>query len=184
MNASPSISTHTSLSERERIADHSTAHAWAHGHQLRSKSNASDLWSAAYHEAIKSLGDNIDIAILKASSIDQLFKRLEEIGKDATQESIFLRGVKYLHDIQVPLERFKLALDLATPLSRLEPTAATVFGVVSSVTAVGISTRICAYVSEATHSLTGLNADCHQLGNGRLSIREADRRNARTSVLH
>jgi hypothetical protein len=49
---------------------------------------------------------------------------------------MFLRGLACLRELRVPLETFKLALDLATPLSRLEPTAATVFGLVSSVTAV------------------------------------------------
>ena len=56
--------------------------------------------------------------------------------KDTTQESAFLRGVKYLQSLQVPLERFKLALDLASPLTSIEPTTATVFGVVKGVTAV------------------------------------------------
>lgn len=65
-----------------------------------------------------------------------LFKELEEIDKEATKESAFLRGVEYLRSLQVPLERFKLALDLASPLTSIEPSAAAVFGVVSSVTAV------------------------------------------------
>jgi len=96
----------------------------------------SDLWSAAFREAVDSLGKDIDVAILKGKNVEQLFRDLEEIDKEATQESAFLRGVKYLHSIQVPLERFKLALDLASPLTSLEPTVTTVFGVVRSVTAV------------------------------------------------
>lgn len=74
--------------------------------------------------------------MLKRRNVEQLFKDLEDIDKEATQGSAYLRGVKYLHSIQVPLERFKLALDLASPLASLEPTAMSVFGVVSSVTAV------------------------------------------------
>jgi len=96
----------------------------------------SDLWSAAFREAVDSLGKDIDVAILKGKNVEQLFRDLEEIDKEATQESAFLRGVKYLHSIQVPLERFKLALDLASPLTSLEPTVTTVFGVLRSVTAV------------------------------------------------
>ncbi|KAF7562456.1 hypothetical protein G7046_g1687 [Stylonectria norvegica] len=98
-----------------------------------------DLWSAAYREAVASLGEDIDIAILKGENVAQLFRDLEEIDMEATQESAFLRGVKYLQSIQVPLERFKLALDLASPLTSIEPTASTVFGVVRSVTAIAIS---------------------------------------------
>jgi hypothetical protein len=97
---------------------------------------SSDLWSAAYREAVESLGKDINVAILKGENVAELFKQLEKIDKEATQESIFLRGVRYLHSLQVPLERFKLALDLASPLTNIEPTTATVFGVVKGVTAV------------------------------------------------
>lgn len=96
----------------------------------------SDLWSAAFREAVNSLGKDIDVAFLNGKNVAQLFGELQEIDNEATQESAFLRGVKYLHSIQVPLERFKLALDLASPLTSLEPTVVTVFSVVRSVTAV------------------------------------------------
>ncbi|KAK0642064.1 hypothetical protein B0T16DRAFT_462079 [Cercophora newfieldiana] len=99
----------------------------------------SDLWSAAYREAVGNLGEDIDAAILKGENVAELFKKLEELDKDASQESVFLRGVKYLQSLQVPLERFKLVLDLATPLTSIEPTTATVFGVVKGVTAIAIS---------------------------------------------
>jgi hypothetical protein len=97
---------------------------------------SSNLWSAAYREAVESLGEEIDIAILKGDNVAQIFRRLEEIDKEVTQESTFVRGVNYLRSIQVPLEKFKLALDLASPLANIEPTATTIFGVVRSVTAV------------------------------------------------
>ena len=99
---------------------------------------SSDLWSAAYREAVQNLGKDIDVAILEGKHVAQLFRELEEIDKEAAHESAFLRGVRYLRHIQVPLERFKLALDLASPLTSLEPTATTVFGVVRSVTAVSL----------------------------------------------
>lgn len=63
---------------------------------------------------------------------------LESIDSETTRKSAFLRGVAYLRSIQVPLERFKLALDLASPLANLDPVASTVIGVVRSVTAVRI----------------------------------------------
>lgn len=99
---------------------------------------SSDLWSAAYREAVESLGKDIDVAIFVGSSAAQLFVELESIDKGTTQKSAFLRGVAYLRSIQVPLERFKLALDLASPLSNLDPAASTVIGVVRSVTAVSM----------------------------------------------
>jgi hypothetical protein len=98
---------------------------------------SSDLWSAAYREAVNSFKKDIDAAILMGSTAAQLFKKLKDVDREATHKSVLLRGVAYLRSIQVPLKRFKLALDLASPLSSLDPTASTVFGVVRSVTAVG-----------------------------------------------
>lgn len=130
---------------------------------------SSDLWSAAYLEAVNSLGEDIDVAIFKGRNVAQMFRELEEIDKEAMQESAFLRGVSYLHSIQVPLERFKLALDLASPLTSLEPTATTVFGVVRSVTAVSFFLRD---ITPCTPARTGTSLlltrdciDCHQLCN-------------------
>ena len=88
-----------------------------------------------------SLSEAIDITILKGKSIEQLFQQLEEIDKESYKESAFRRGVKYLKKIEIPLQRFKLALDLATPLTDIQPTAATVFGVVKGVTAVSNMNR-------------------------------------------
>jgi hypothetical protein len=102
---------------------------------------SSDLWSAAYREAVERLGEDLDVAILQGKNAAQLFKELEAIEKDATQESAFLRGVEYLRSIQVPLERFKLALDLASPLTSIEPATSTVFGVVRSVSAVSLCSQ-------------------------------------------
>lgn len=109
---------------------------------------SSDLWSAAYREAVESLGENIDMAILASSSATQLFAELEGMNKGRTQQSAFLSGVAYLRSIQVPLKRFKLALDLASPLSNLDPTASTVIGVVRSVTAVSIPFSFSIYKNE------------------------------------
>ncbi|RTE84332.1 hypothetical protein BHE90_001195 [Fusarium euwallaceae] len=98
-----------------------------------------DLWSAAYREAVESLGKDIDIAILKGRNVAELFRQLGEINDEATQESAFLKGVRFLESIQVPLGKFKMALDLATPLTSLDPAVSTVFGMVRSVTAVAIT---------------------------------------------
>jgi hypothetical protein len=131
---------------------------------------SSDIWSTAYREAVESLGKDIDVAILKGENVAQLFRQLEEIDKEAAQESLFLRGVKYLKSLQVPLEKFKLALDVAAPLATIEPTATIVFGVVRSVTAVSshftetlhliISVRV-----TTSEALTRTYTDRHQLCN-------------------
>ncbi|KAF7948394.1 uncharacterized protein EAE97_003805 [Botrytis byssoidea] len=94
-----------------------------------------DVWSAAYREAVNSLGKDINLTILRSENLAELFKQLETIDKEVTQQSVFLRGVEYLHSLQVPLDRFKLALDLASPLTSIEPTTSMVFGIIKGVTA-------------------------------------------------
>ena len=135
----PHAQTHQNATQTSRTAQN-TAKRQKQENKIGSTVVSSDLWSDAYREAIDRLGNDLDVAILMGGSVAQLFRRLEEMNKDATQESAFLRGIAYLHSIQVPLEKFKLALDLAAPLSKLDPTATatTVCGVLSSVTAVSI----------------------------------------------
>ncbi|KAJ5469732.1 hypothetical protein N7539_009350 [Penicillium diatomitis] len=100
---------------------------------------SSGLWSAAFREAVEGLREDIDIATLKGKDAAQLLKDLEDVAKEATQTSMFWKGLKYLQTLQVPLQRFKDVLDLASPLANLEPTAATVVGVVRGLTAIAIS---------------------------------------------
>lgn len=103
---------------------------------------SSDLWSAAYREAVENLGEEIDIASLKRKNVAQLFSELEEIDQELTHESAFVKGMEYLRSLQVPLERFKLALDLASPLTSIEPNVSTAFGAVRSVTVVSPAHKI------------------------------------------
>lgn len=132
----PKVSTdrrasHQKNDERETTADTVTVHDGVNKGIV-----FSDLWSAVYREAVENFKEEMDISILEGRSIVQLFEDLEEVGKDATNESAFIRGVKYLRSLQVPLERFRLALDVASPLANMEPTATVVVGVVRSATAV------------------------------------------------
>lgn len=148
---------------------------------------SSDLWSAAYREAVDSFGDNIDIAILKGKNVALLFRELEAIDKDATKESAFLRGVGYLRDLQVPLERFKLALDLASPLTSIEPTSAAVFGVVRGVTAVSSQWTIpplreCDIENRGV--LTYVNIGRDKLFDCGLGVCETNRRDVRANLLY
>jgi hypothetical protein len=142
----------------------------------------SDVWSAAYREAVESLGNDIDLAILAGSNAAQLFQDLEDLDKDASLDSAFVRGVAYLRSIQVPLERFRLALDLAAPLSNMEPVAATVVGVVRGVTAV--SSLVWIASSDDLIYLARMSVDCDKLRIRRSGIRKANWRNARTDLLH
>ncbi|KIX03675.1 uncharacterized protein Z518_07228 [Rhinocladiella mackenziei CBS 650.93] len=164
---------------RKSHPEQASAHHSTRGNDIGTINVSSDLWSAAYREAIDSFGDDIDVAILMASSTAQLLKELEEIEKDATQESVFLRGVAYLHSIQVPLERFKLALDLASPLSKFDPTATTVVGVVRSVTAIAISfatadLQFAKQIGEMLEQISYID-DCDTLGQrtNRIDIHKA-----------
>lgn len=94
-----------------------------------------DLWSAAYREAVFSLGEEVDSVFLKGERIENLLTSLEEANGELAGSSLFRRGVQRL---QTPLRNLKLALDIASPLTSIEPTASTAVGVVSSVTAVSL----------------------------------------------
>lgn len=97
---------------------------------------STDLWSAAFREAINTLEPRMDVACITGKTVEQLFDNLRDIEKSATECSMFRRGLEHLRSAKGPLENFKVALDLANPLIAFEPTAATVFGIVRSVTAV------------------------------------------------
>ncbi len=92
-----------------------------------------DMWSAAYHEAVLDLGEEVEGVILKGENIETLLRNLERASDEAVGDSIFWRGVRRL---QTPLKNFKLALDLASPLASIQPAASTAVGIVSCVTAV------------------------------------------------
>lgn len=96
----------------------------------------SDLWSKAYQEALLSLGEDVDVAILAGKNVEMLFTQLEELGKSAQGKSTLLRGVHYLQSLQVPLEKIKFLVDVASPLGAVHPAASTALGVVKSVTTV------------------------------------------------
>lgn len=145
----------------------------------------SDLWSAAYRDAVINFGKGVNVAILKGENVAELFKQLEKLEKDATQESAFLRGVKYLQSLQVPLERFKLALDLASPLTSMEPTTATVCGVVKGVTAVSHDRLTMIVYSLPSYCLLRSSCiDCNQLFNCRSQLRQANWGNVAAAILH
>ncbi|KAL8921899.1 MAG: hypothetical protein Q9208_005503 [Pyrenodesmia sp. 3 TL-2023] len=97
---------------------------------------STDLWSAAYREAVSSFGEEVKAVISKGERIEKLFTGLEETNEKVAGDSLFRRGVRRL---QAPLRNFKLALDMASPLASIEPTASTAVGVVTSVTAIAIT---------------------------------------------
>lgn len=97
--------------------------------------SSADLWSAAYREAVSSLGEEVKSVVLKGERIEMLFASLEETNGELAGHSLFRRGAQRL---QEPLKNFKLALDIASPLTSIEPTASTAIGVVRSVTAVSL----------------------------------------------
>ena len=97
-----------------------------------------DLWSAAYREAVLELGEEVEGVILKSENIETLLLNLRGTSDEVVDDSTFWRGVRRL---QTPLKNFKLALDLASPLASIQPAASTAVGIVSCVTAVSSSFR-------------------------------------------
>lgn len=95
-----------------------------------------DLWTAAFREAIETFEPKLDVAQLADANVERMLHDLELIDRLNNDDSIFQRGLEHLRRVKGPLENLKLALNLAEPLVSFEPVAATVIGVVRSVTTV------------------------------------------------
>ncbi len=94
----------------------------------------SDLWSKAYQEALNNMAGDLDTAILAGKNAEHMFKELERLDKKTSEQSAVMRGLRYLHSLQVPLQHLKFVLDIANPISAINPAASTAIGVVKSVT--------------------------------------------------
>jgi hypothetical protein len=146
---------------------------------------SSDLKNPAYREAVDSLERSINVVNPISSSATQLFAEFDDIDKDATQQSAFVRGVAYLRSIQVPLEKFKVALCLALPIISLDLAATAAFDVFRSVTAVSNLRRIWLLSRHGMDQvLMKLNIDCDKLHNGRPRIFKSNWTYARADFLH
>ncbi|KAK5232289.1 hypothetical protein LTR47_006502 [Exophiala xenobiotica] len=99
------------------------------------RARSTDMWSAAYREALSAYGDEVANVISKGDRIESLLTNLQETNEELAGDSLFRRGLRKL---QAPLKNFKLALDMASPLASIEPTASTAVGVVTCVTAIAI----------------------------------------------
>ncbi|KAK5207557.1 hypothetical protein LTR41_006601 [Exophiala xenobiotica] len=99
------------------------------------RARSTDMWSAAYREALSAYGDEVASVISKGDRIESLLTNLQETNEELAGDSLFRRGLRKL---QAPLKNFKLALDMASPLASIEPTASTAVGVVTCVTAIAI----------------------------------------------
>ncbi|KAK1139007.1 hypothetical protein N8T08_001586 [Aspergillus melleus] len=80
---------------------------------------ATDLWSAAYREAVESLGEQMDIATLQGKNVAHLFKELEDMTEEITHESAFMRGVKYLRSIQIAISLATADSDFAKQITEM-----------------------------------------------------------------
>ncbi|KAI1266270.1 hypothetical protein F5Y18DRAFT_25077 [Xylariaceae sp. FL1019] len=139
----------------------------------------SDLWSDAYREAVETLGDKIDKAILDGHHVTELFEILQRAEKEASATSVVLRGVNHLKALQVPLETFKLALDVASPFTNIEPVSSSVFSIVRNVTAIAISistvdTDFARQIGDMIKRIAWID-DCDTLGQqlGKIGIHQA-----------
>lgn len=146
-----------------------------------------DLWSAAFREAIETLEPRIDVAEFAGKTIEQLFHDLDAIDKSAGERSIFRRGLAHLRSAKGPLENFKLALDLANPFISFEPAAVTVVGVVRGVTTVRRSTSSLVFSQqtlERTGSADMSTIDRYQSCKRRSRICKDHRGHAGTDILY
>ncbi|KAJ9653673.1 hypothetical protein H2198_007184 [Neophaeococcomyces mojaviensis] len=132
MASIPPISSRTSLANNNAQADIPITVI----KDDKATARSTDLWSAAYLEALYGFGDEVKSVILKGDRIERLLTSLEQTNKELAGDSLFRRGLRRL---QAPLRNFKLALDLASPLASVQPTVSTAVGVVSCVTTIAIA---------------------------------------------
>ena len=135
-----------------------------HSVDVPSTAWSADIWTAAFHEAVEKVGEDIDQAIVKGKDAEQLLKELERLDMDSCQRSAFSRGHEFLKTLQVPLQTFKMALDLACPFTAIEPTTSVVVGVLRAVTAVSRA-RTWTLTGVAAHWNTCHGADVWADGN-------------------
>lgn len=93
----------------------------------------SDQWTAAYRKAVASLSEDERTLVTKGRDIVELFENLSEANHAQKSESTFRR---VLEKVQKPMQYLDQSLDLAKPLTSLDPSAGTAFGIVHSVTLV------------------------------------------------
>ena len=123
----------TQIASRRNHSDPITVIDSHPGHTNDVLFQSTDLWSAAFREAIDTLEPTIDVAQLTGKPVEQLFHDLGMIQRSTDEKSTFRRGLAHLRSVKGPLQNLKLALDLTSPLISFEPVAATVVGVVRSV---------------------------------------------------
>lgn len=94
----------------------------------------SDIWSAAYGEAVRGFNAKVKNLSITGNKIADLLQGLKE-SSDNLNDSLFSRG---LRSLKTPLENLKLALDITSPVAALDPTfaTATATAAVKGVTAV------------------------------------------------
>ncbi|BCS29175.1 uncharacterized protein APUU_70745A [Aspergillus puulaauensis] len=124
---------------RDDTERHSSSDRLTYGGSTGHDIARSDIWSGPCREAVENLRAELDITLLEGKHVKQKLENIDNIEKEQTQQSAFLRGVKCLRTAKVPLERFKLALDLASPVVSLEPIATAVLGVVRVVAVIATS---------------------------------------------
>lgn len=102
----------------------------------------SDVWSKAYQEALKKMGDNIDVAMLASKNAERMLEDLGELCTEAGEKSAAMKGIAKLKSIKPALEKLKFVVEVASPLGDIHPAASTALGVVKSVITVSFTTIV------------------------------------------
>ncbi|KAJ6787705.1 hypothetical protein PWT90_10410 [Aphanocladium album] len=110
----------------------------------------SDVWSKAFQEALKNMGDDIDATILDGESAQNMFRELEKLCKTAGEGSA------------------ASIVELASPLGAINPVASTALGVVKSVVTIAVNLaaadmEFAKHVAEMLHHIRYID-DCDTFG--------------------
>lgn len=96
----------------------------------------SDLWSAAYKEAVGQVDQEIGTLVRSGRNLEELFQSLNEANELHKEESILRRGMER---IKKPMEYLQMILNVTSPAAGMNPASSVAFGVVQSVATVGLT---------------------------------------------
>ncbi|KFA71991.1 hypothetical protein S40288_08082 [Stachybotrys chartarum IBT 40288] len=95
----------------------------------------SDLWSAAYKEAVGQVDQEIGTLVRSGRNLEELFQNLNEANELQKDESILRRGMER---IKKPMEYLQMILNVTSPAAGMNPASSVAFGVVQSVATLAI----------------------------------------------
>jgi hypothetical protein len=109
-----------------------------------------DMWNNAFRRACECRSAEEREKLAQTTDIRDLFESLQKEDKEHEEASLFQRGVNMVGPV---LNRLNFLLNLADPVSSIEPSASSALAIVKMVTAVSVPSTTLAYLCEMVTTL-------------------------------